>query len=83
MVRMMMLHAGIHWPEQADPSLWPMAVQQAVFLYNHVPCKDTSLSSYEMFTKICWPSKHLHDLHVWGCPLYVLQSKLGNGQKIP
>ena len=33
----MMLHAAIHWPEMAGPSLWPMAVQHAVFLHNHVP----------------------------------------------
>ena len=36
-VRTMMLHAAIQWPDSADPSLWPMAVQHAVFLYNHVP----------------------------------------------
>jgi uncharacterized membrane protein YhhN len=41
MARMiMMLHASIHWPEMSDPSLWPMAVAHAVFLYNHVPNLD-------------------------------------------
>ena len=35
--RTIMLHAAIHWPGMADPSLWPMAVQHAVFLHNHVP----------------------------------------------
>ena len=34
MARTMMLHAGIHWPEQADPTLWPMAVKHAVYIYN-------------------------------------------------
>ena len=28
--RTMMLHAAIHWPDMADPSLWPMAVQHAI-----------------------------------------------------
>ena len=39
----MMLHAAIHWPDMADPSLWPMAVQHAVFLHNHVPSPSTGL----------------------------------------
>jgi hypothetical protein len=31
-VRTMMLHAAIHWPDTADPTLWPMAVHHTVFL---------------------------------------------------
>ena len=41
--RTMMLHAAIHWPDMADPSLRPMAVQHAVFLHNHVPSPSTGL----------------------------------------
>jgi oligoribonuclease (3'-5' exoribonuclease) len=36
----MLLHAAIHWPEAADAQLWPMAVQHAVWLHNHVPRAD-------------------------------------------
>ena len=50
MARAIMLHAGIHWQEQADPALWPMAVAHAVYLHNHVPREDTGLSPYDMFT---------------------------------
>ena len=25
----------------------------------------------------------MHDLHVWGCPVYVLQSSIADGKKIP
>ena len=32
--RTMMLHAAIHWPDMADASLWPLAVEYAVYLYN-------------------------------------------------
>ena len=31
--RTMMLQAAIHWPEMADPSLWPMAVSHAIPSY--------------------------------------------------
>ena len=27
LARTMMLHAAIHWPDVADPTLWPMAVR--------------------------------------------------------
>ena len=49
--RTMMLHAAIHWPDMADPSLWPMAVQHAVFLHNHVPSPSTGLCPHDLFFK--------------------------------
>ncbi len=30
--RTMLLHSAIHWPDVADPTLWPLAVKRAVFL---------------------------------------------------
>jgi hypothetical protein len=36
-VRTMMMHAAIHWPEVSDPSLWPMAVQHAALIFNPMP----------------------------------------------
>ena len=57
MARAIMLHAGIHGQEQADPALWPMAVAHAVYLHNHVPQEDTGLSPYDMFTRSQWPCK--------------------------
>ena len=81
--RTMMLHSGIHWPDVADPTLWPLAVLHAVFLFNHVPSEVTGLSPNDIFTRTRWPHKRFHDIHVWGCPLYVLQKSLQDGKKIP
>jgi hypothetical protein len=64
--RTMMMHAAIHWPEMSDPSLWPMAVQHAVYVFNHMPNLDSGLC-----------------LHVWGCPVYVLDKRTADGIKIP
>ena len=47
----MMLNAAIHWPDMADPSLWPMAVQHAVFLHNYVPSPTTGLCPHDLFFK--------------------------------
>ncbi len=37
MARTMMLHAAVRWPDVADSALWPMAVDSAVHIFNHVP----------------------------------------------
>ena len=80
--RTMMIHAAIHWHEMADTQLWPMAVQYAVFLYNHLPNVQTGVSPHDRFTKTTWPIKNIHNLHVWGCPVYVLNKSLQDGNKL-
>ena len=47
----MIIHAGIHWPDVAKASLWPMAVSHASFLWNHVPSPATGLSPSDLFTR--------------------------------
>ena len=81
--RTMLIHAGIHWPDMARTSLWPMAVKHACLLWNHVPSHTTGLSPADIFTKTRWPQRKFHDLHVWGCPTYVLNKALQDGMKIP
>lgn len=81
--RATMIHAGIHWPDMAKASLWPMAVAQSCYIYNHVPDPSTGLSPADIFTKTRWPHKRFHDLHVWGCPTYVLDKALQDGKKLP
>jgi hypothetical protein len=79
----MLIHAAIHWPEVSDTALWPMAVAHAAFLWNHVPSPDTGLSPSDIFTKTRFPLEKLHDLHVFGCPAYVLDKKIADGRKLP
>lgn len=81
--RTMLLHAAIHWPEMADAKLWPLAVQQAVFLYNHMPSTKNGLSPHDLFTKTRWTHTKFQDLHVWGCPTFVLDKTIADGKKIP
>ena len=81
--RTMMLHSSIHWPDVADPCLWPMAVSHAVFLHNHVPDPSSGLSPSDVFTKTHWPQKRFHDLHVFQSPVYVLDKTIQDGKKIP
>ena len=81
--RTMLIHAAIHWPDMADSALWPMAVQHAVFLCNHVPNETTGMSAHDLFTKTRWQQSKFHDLHVFGCPVYVLEKHIADGMKIP
>jgi hypothetical protein len=83
MSRTMMLHAAIHWPGVANLTLWPMAVAHAVYLYNHMPALDTGISPADMFTKTRWEQRKFHDVHVWGCLVYVLDKTLLDDKKLP
>jgi hypothetical protein len=81
--RAMMIHSAIHWPQVADSSLWPAAVAQAVFLWNHMPDPHTGLSPSDIFTRTRYALEKFHDLHVWGCPAYVLDKTIADGKKLP
>ena len=48
--RAMLIHAAIHWPNMSDTKLWPMAVQQACFIWNKMPSISTGLSPSDIFT---------------------------------
>ena len=83
MSRTMMLHAGIHWPDLVDSALWPMAMEYAAYIYNHTPNIESGQAPVDIFTRTVVPRQRLKDLHVWGCPTYVLEPKLQDGKKIP
>jgi hypothetical protein len=79
-----MLHAIIMWPDQADLALWPFALDHAVFLWNNLPQRESKMAPIELFSGQKLTSyDHLQRLHVWGCPVYVLDPKLQDGKKIP
>jgi len=81
--RTMMLNSAIHWPAVANASLWPLAVDHAVRLYNHMPNPQTGLSPQDVFTKNRWRQSGFQNFHVWGCPVYILDSTISDGKKLP
>ena len=68
--RTMMLHSAIHWPETTDTSLWPMAVKQAVFLYNHLPDPATGFSPTMYSPKLAGRSSTC-TIYTFGAVLYM------------
>ena len=82
--RALLIHAALRWPEVSDKTLWPMALQHAVYLHNKTPKMDNGFSPEELWTG----SKGNHEstlcnLHTRGCPAYVLDPSLQDGHKIP
>ena len=84
MARAMLLHVRIHWPDEFDPALWPFAVDYAVWIYNNMPLADrANMSPNELFSKSKVGCSMLQRARVFGCPCYVLDSRLQDGRKIP
>ena len=83
LARAMLHHNALHWSDVCDTALWPLAVLHAVWIINHIPREDTGLSPAELFTKQKQPATKLQDLHVWGCPAYVLDKSIADGHKLP
>ena len=82
--RSSMIHQLLNWPEVYDQALWPLAMEQAVFLWNNMPRKESGLSPVEIFTGTkCANHDALLNAKVWGCPAYVLDPKLQDGKKLP
>jgi hypothetical protein len=81
--RTMLMHASTHWPEVIDTNLWPMAVAHAIFIWNRMPDPTNGLSPIDVWRKSRYEHRQFHDLHVWGCPMYVLDKRLADGTSLP
>ena len=82
MSRAMMLHASLKWKNGIDSSLWPMAVNYATYVFNHLPSHN-GLAPVDLFTGSQLPRHRLLDIHTWRCPIYVLDPTLQSGKKLP
>ena len=82
MARAMILHVSAHWKHGIDASMWPMAVKYATYIYNALP-RANGISPCDLFFGTRVPRHKLRNLHVWGCPVYVLNPSLQAGKKIP
>ena len=80
--RTVMLHAKLRWPSAVSTKLWPMAMKQAEFIMNNVPDLNNSCAM-DRITRSFVPRSALRNIHVWGCPSFVLDPRLQDGHKIP
>ena len=86
MARTMMIHAAMRTADGSlNTEMWPMAMDYATWIYNHIPRRDSGASPEELWTRTTSDTPILlSDCHVWGCPVFVLEPKLQkSGIKIP
>jgi hypothetical protein len=81
MARTSLLAATTQWPDAINAYLWPYAVRKAADDLNKIMHESKSESPYETFTQVL-VLPDIHNAHPFGCPVYVLHSKLQQGQKI-
>jgi len=81
--RTMLIHAYRRWATAISVNLWPYAMRQANdMIRNATPNKKQTISPTEKFSGVAASTK-LDEYHPFGCPVYVLDSKMQNGQKLP
>jgi len=79
----MMLHAQMRWPAMAYETLWPQALQYAVYLHDIMPTEETEVSPVEVQTRTKSNYSDLLHAHTWGSPAYVLSPRLREGGHAP
>ena len=82
MARTMLLHSSIHWGKASDTTLWPFAVTHSVWLVNRLPNVSTGLSTLDLWTRSRFMQSKFHLVHTWGCPAYILQKQIADGNKL-
>ena len=59
-----------------------MAIDYSAYIYNHTPNRQ-GIAPVDLFTESTVPRHKLKDIHVFGCPVYVLHPTLRQGKKLP
>jgi hypothetical protein len=80
MVRAMILHASMHLKEGIDSTLWPIAVNSALHIYNNT--LKNGVSSADNFNGSTVPRHRLLKIHIWGCLIYILDPIVQHGKKL-
>ena len=81
--RTMMIHQALLWSEHFDTRLCPFVLDQASYLYNHLPNKFSHVAPLEIFVGSKLDSSLLRNEKVWGFSAYILDPKLQDGKKLP
>jgi len=78
-----LLHASTCWPSHGSIKYWPQAVDYAVWVFNRMPSLDSGVSPMEVWSQMRSTSNELRRAHVFGCPVYVLDPDLQDGNTLP
>ena len=85
MAREFMIRTALNWGDDGSDnlSLWSFAVDHLAWLYNMIPQRESGITPLKFMSSIKTDHCDLLRAHVWGCPVYVLEAKLPDGNKLP
>ena len=66
-----------------DIFLLYFAAKNYVWVYNILPNQRSGITPIEILTKTNFNNQDLMRAHVWGCPVFVLEAKFQDDQKLP
>ena len=79
-----MIPAALRWPDMTDPSLWPTVVDYCIYHHNHYPCPAAGmLAPLDLLQRTKITHLSLQNMHVWGCPCYVLEPTHQDDHELP
>jgi hypothetical protein len=78
-----MLHLATHWPAEAHKRYCPQAIDYAVWVFNLLPNSTSGILPNKLWSRVQHVHNKLCHTHVFGCPVYVLDTLLQDGKKIP
>jgi hypothetical protein len=81
LARSSLMHAIKCWPEAINICLWPYAMRKAVEDMNHITRLKQNTTPIELFSKTRI-APNLNHKHVFGCPMYIIDSRLQAAHKI-
>jgi len=79
--RTMLLHAIRYWPEYISIILWPFAVKCAEDRLNNLTLNDNGITPEMSFSQSQAMNTRLENYHPFGCPCYVLDSRIQSNPK--
>ena len=74
--RTLLVHAQSHWPEYISTMFWPFALKAAQDRLNQLNVGLDGKTPDMKFSGVASMSLRLRDFHTFGCPCYVLDSRL-------
>ncbi len=74
--RTILIHAQSHWPEYITTMLWPFALKAAQDRLNQLNIGFDGRTPDMKFSGVAAQTLRLRDFHTFGCPIYVLDSRL-------
>ena len=79
--RTLLVHAQSRWPEYITTMLWPFALKAAADRKNQLNMDLEGNTPDMKFSDVATKSLRLKDFHTFGCPCYVLDSRLQSSTK--